>query len=335
MNSDNKQNVLFNDLESIAGQSRLCNSEAPTLVPEPTPVAAIPVKNKGGRPRKDGLQRKIDEKMRQMDDLFKEANPSAVKQRILDRQLETLLTQQQRVDRQRRDDTAKEGASLKSRLAALQAEVAELNPKAQSADSASKLLAMAKRRADSLEHEADELRSELKVAQNVAAGLQELVDFILAQQKQITTKTPEELADAQRVFGLKFFLTTACVSPEPYAVLGIEQDELQRWSGWKNAYGSSKESLLNAYENFDQSPTADRARWFVRNRLRIEFGVDVEAESECRKQQQREAERLYHARLDEDLAIQDARMREAALMRLIEAGYQRNRGGAVVENVYL
>lgn len=100
------------------------------LTKEQSPVQpdspGVPVKNKGGRPKRNAVASSLQEVVRMMESLSRSEAPNATRQRLLDRQFEFYTMQQQREDAQRNDKTAAENRELREQNVALQKENADL-----------------------------------------------------------------------------------------------------------------------------------------------------------------------------------------------------------------
>lgn len=94
----------------------------PTPEQTPAPQPTAPPKSKGGRPRKNAVATSLAEVIQQMQALARSEAPNGVKQRLLDRQYEFYLMQQQREDAQKNDKTAAENRELREQNTALQKE---------------------------------------------------------------------------------------------------------------------------------------------------------------------------------------------------------------------
>lgn len=87
---------------------------------------AVPVKNKGGRPKKNAVASSLQEVVKMMESLSRSEVPNATRQRLLDRQYEYFAGLLQREDAQKNDKTAAENQALRAQNEALQKENADL-----------------------------------------------------------------------------------------------------------------------------------------------------------------------------------------------------------------
>jgi hypothetical protein len=89
-------------------------------------ASAVPVKNRGGRPKRNAVASSLQEVVKMMESLSRSEAPNAARQRLLDRQYEYFAGLQQREDAQKNDKTAAENRELREQNTALQKENTDL-----------------------------------------------------------------------------------------------------------------------------------------------------------------------------------------------------------------